>query len=127
MVGSDFRGLSLPSTRRFFSGRRFPLATLSSIDDHKSGFAFSLLLRRSSLEVEALVYVEVLAALVDMLGGVWGAVYGTTIMAGRCREPRRGVASSSSRGSDDENRQWQTEFFSRFSTGGRVKKLRIRD
>jgi hypothetical protein len=45
----------------FFSGKRFPLATLSSIDDHMSFFAPSPDFGRSrSLDEEICVYVDIL-------------------------------------------------------------------
>jgi hypothetical protein len=54
-------GADLPKTRTFFSGKRFPLATLSSIDDHISFFALSPLFGRSwSLEAETCVYGDIL-------------------------------------------------------------------
>lgn len=50
----------LPRTTIFFSGSRFPLATPSSIEDHMSFLASSLLGLSWSLEDETCVYVEVL-------------------------------------------------------------------
>ena len=55
----------------FFSGKRFPLATLSSIDDHMSFFALSPLFGRSwSLEAEICVYVDILLPEMAMTAGV---------------------------------------------------------
>lgn len=53
---------ALPRTSIFFSGNRFPLATPSSIEDHKS--FLSALFGLSSLEVETCVYVDVRFAIV---------------------------------------------------------------
>ena len=49
---------NLPRTRMFFSGKRFPLATLLSIDDHMSFLASELEGRSCSLDVVIGVYVE---------------------------------------------------------------------
>lgn len=49
-----------PSTRIFFSGNRFPLATPSSMEDHMSFFESALFGLSWSLEVETWVYVDVL-------------------------------------------------------------------
>jgi hypothetical protein len=50
----------LPKTKIFFSGKRFPLATLSSMDDHISFFWSGLFGISWSLDEETWVYVEVL-------------------------------------------------------------------
>lgn len=54
---------SIPSTSRFFSGSRFPLATDSSMEFHMS-FFFS----PSFESAEAVVYVENLFVLAAMMG-----------------------------------------------------------
>jgi hypothetical protein len=61
----------LPKTSMFFSGKRFPMATLSSIDDHMSFFALSPLFGRSwSLEAEICVYVDILLPEMAITAGV---------------------------------------------------------
>jgi len=61
----------LPKTRMFFSGKRLPLATLSSIDDHMSFFVLSSLFGRSwSLEAEICVYVDILLLEMAITAGV---------------------------------------------------------
>jgi hypothetical protein len=50
----------VPKTSILFSGSFFPLATLSSIDDHMSFLASELLGLSLSVEVETCVYVDVL-------------------------------------------------------------------
>ena len=55
----------------FFSGRRFPLATLSSIDDHKSFFTLSPLFGRSwSLDAEICVLDDILLLEMAINAGV---------------------------------------------------------
>jgi hypothetical protein len=63
-----------PKTRIFFSGSLFPLATLSSMEDHMSFFASALFGLSWSLEAETCVYVEVLSfeAAIVALGCVSG-------------------------------------------------------
>jgi hypothetical protein len=58
--------IGVPRTSIFFSGSRFPLATPSSIEDHRSFFASTLFGLSWSLEGENCVYVEALIFLDDM-------------------------------------------------------------
>jgi len=62
----------------FFSGSFFPLATLSSMDDHRSFFESALLGLSWSLEDETCSYVEVrlLAELIVALGSPFQEVSG---------------------------------------------------
>lgn len=67
-MSSQHRRVCAPRTRIFFSGSRLPLATLSSMEDHK--FFSELFGLSVSLEAEACVYVEVLLVAAIVAEGI---------------------------------------------------------